>query len=413
MKNNFPALLLLVAAMASCRKDGNPPVSTPSQTFTLQQHPAEKAYPGIQGRVIGIQHGSDSIFVEKKGGGYVWMGDILLDEQHFNAMKKSGTITTDRTFTEDYTRLWPSGQVFYALDPNFTATEQGFINDAIADYQNNTPIRFTARTNQSNYIYIQRGATGTGLYSTSIGMAGGQQIINLEGGMFGPGEIEHEMGHAIGFYHEQCRTDRDVWINVNYNYIYPNTQSNIYQYQTYDEIGSSGWQIDQFDFNSIMLYSSYDLVQPGTNNYPMTLTNGQPFNSQRNALSAGDIATVFYMYQPVYVRATLNYTDDENDQTYQHSEGTVSVNFYSDAAGTVPATLTYPLELNYAVVTTSDCSGTMGVENTFTIIPAGNPGTVTIGNFSMTYTYDSQMDPLTCYSQTTGVAPGVGYWQIY
>ncbi|TDW96527.1 M12 family metallopeptidase [Dinghuibacter silviterrae] len=417
MKNKLTAFLLLIAAMASCRKDGNQTTSTStsSHPLPLQYHPAEQAFPGIQGQVIGIQHGTDSIYVEKKGGYYVWMGDIILDEKGFKALQKPEGITTDNTFTEDPSTLWPSGQVFYTIKSGFSAAEQTAITDAMTSWQTNTPIRFTARTNQTNYVLIEPGATGSGFGSSGIGMTGGQQTISLESGNVNnpitAGVVMHEIGHTIGFFHEQCRADRGDWINVNYNFIYPNNSSNIYQYQTYYERNQLGWQISQLDFNSIMMYSSFDFLQPGTTNYPMTDLNGNPFFSQRDFLSAGDIATAFYMYHPVYVRVTYTTTDSEDDLTYVYNAGTVTANFYSDAAGTVPATLTYPLLLNIGVTSTNDCQSYV-TENTNIIINAGNPGTVSIGQFQYTNTYDANEDPISCSSSTAGVAPGVGYWQI-
>ncbi len=61
-------------------------------------------------------------------------------------------------------------------------------------------------------------------------------------------------GMQSASFHEQCRTDRDNYITINWNNIKSDKQHN---FRTYVESGYSGENINQFDFNSIMLYSSY------------------------------------------------------------------------------------------------------------------------------------------------------------
>ena len=44
-------------------------------------------------------------------------------------------------------------------------------------------------------------------------MGGKQDIIIAESGCEFKGKILHEMMHALGFYHEQSRQDRDSYVN--------------------------------------------------------------------------------------------------------------------------------------------------------------------------------------------------------
>lgn len=120
-----------------------------------------------------------------------------------------------------------------------------------------------------------------------MGMEGGQQFVNLEASTMGI--AAHEILHALGIHHEQCRPDRNDFINVNLNNRHPSA-------------GVRNWNIDlgtvgggNFDFQSIMLYGSFD---GAINNSSPVITrlNGTAFNGQRNAHSAGDIAGVKALY---------------------------------------------------------------------------------------------------------------------
>ncbi len=150
--------------------------------------------------------------------------------------------------------------------------------------------------------------------------------------------------------HEQTRSDRDQYINVNYSNINSNWT---YQYNTYDAQGSSGSEIGAFDFNSIMLYRSYaSEASIGGNGTPqMTRKDGSTWNDNYS-LSQGDIEGVKYLYDPkIYLKVTAIYNENESYSNISMTNEDVRevydvyVDFYSNSQFTTPLSLTTPLEI--------------------------------------------------------------------
>ena len=83
----------------------------------------------------------------------------------------------------------------------------------------NTCIKFVPRTDEKDYVFIERGEMNTGC-SSYVGRVGGKQKVNLEApGCVKAGTVSHELIHALGFRHEHSRTDRDDFITVQWDNI--------------------------------------------------------------------------------------------------------------------------------------------------------------------------------------------------
>ncbi|XP_070576117.1 bone morphogenetic protein 1-like [Ptychodera flava] len=143
--------------------------------------------------------------------------------------------------------LWDDGIVPYEIDPNFDSDAIAKINEAIAEYHTHTCLRFVRRTTETDYLYI---FPGSGCWS-SIGKDGGRQALSLGYGCtFHKTTPMHEFMHAVGFAHEQSRTDRDTYVYIVLENIISGMEHNFDRYEEdyIQDLGSS------YDYFSIMHY---------------------------------------------------------------------------------------------------------------------------------------------------------------
>ncbi|KAJ7393818.1 hypothetical protein OS493_003484 [Desmophyllum pertusum] len=126
------------------------------------------------------------------------------------------------------------------------------LNNQMAVWEEKTCIKFKTRTTEKAYIMF---TYGKGCYSY-VGYQGNKQTLSLGKDCWLPGTLLHEIGHALGLFHEQARPDRDMYINIVRDNIQAGKASNFdkmtpAQQQTWMPFGTP------YDYYSIMHFYSY------------------------------------------------------------------------------------------------------------------------------------------------------------
>lgn len=169
---------------------------------------------------------------------------------------------------------------------------RGVILEAVAEYQKHTCIRFQElgyRPTNEPHLYF---ATGRGC-SSPVGRWRSGNRISLATGCWTKGIVMHEMGHSLGFYHEQSRPDRDNYVYIHFENINPGSRFNFNKYTT-DTIDSLG---TPYDYESLMHYGKKYFT---TDWNKLTIQTHDPTMQdkigQRKGFSKGDIIQLNKMY---------------------------------------------------------------------------------------------------------------------
>lgn len=203
-------------------------------------------------------------------------GDMLLTKHQRDSIQKYWQDTVDNTpvvrdfLQNGFLQLWLNNTVPYTIAPKMREASLTNIRAAIKEWQDKLCIVFKERRFEDDYVEFAY----EGGCSSSIGRIGGRQVVSV--GSVGTeyadmscrsptpygsnvtitcskGSIMHEIGHALGFYHEQNRPDRDMYVTIVWDNVMPGCRVNFRKERFLTIYG----QDVPYDYNSVMHYGSF------------------------------------------------------------------------------------------------------------------------------------------------------------
>jgi hypothetical protein len=182
-------------------------------------------------------------------------------------------------------RTWQNGVVYFEFDGNVSSQNRNRTYQAMDELMDTgAAVAFVPRTpgvNGDDYVHILSGSVN----SSAVGRSGGRQDLNMFNWSF-RFIIVHELLHAIGFWHEQARWDRDTFVTVNTGNIASGSSNNFNRAAIGDWITSS----TAYDFESVMHYGECAF----TNCDPCcpTITVNPPNQGQQGSIGQRDRLSV-------------------------------------------------------------------------------------------------------------------------
>ncbi|CAL8236658.1 unnamed protein product [Arctogadus glacialis] len=188
---------------------------------------------------------------------------------------------------------WPKSSSGYVYVPiqisrRYSSEERTVLIQSLVDFHSVSCIRFVWRRGHRDYLSIY---PSSGCWSY-IGRQGSRQMISIQQrGCVYPEVIQHEILHALGFHHEQARSDRDDHVQIQTKNVNPANLHNFGKVDT-NNLGTP------YDYNSIMHYGRYAFSkQYGVLPTIVPIPDSTAVIGRATEMSGNDIERLNQLYQ--------------------------------------------------------------------------------------------------------------------
>ncbi|NXN04226.1 MEP1A protein, partial [Sylvia borin] len=244
----------------------------------------------------------------------LFQGDILLPKNQRNALRN-----------ETYRWKFP---IPYILGDDLDLNAKGVILQAFEMFRLKSCIDFKPYEGERTYIFFSK---QDGCWSMVGDLQTGQNL-SIGSGCDYRAIVEHEILHALGFYHEQSRMDRDDYVNIWWDEIIAGKEHN---FAKYDDTYITDLNTP-YDYESLMHYQPFSFNKNAS--VPTITAKIPAFDDiigQRLDLSAIDLERLNRMYNCTSTHTFLDQCSFElenicgmiqgtnHDQDWVHQQGSL------------------------------------------------------------------------------------------
>ena len=249
------------------------------------------------------------------GGHAIYQGDLILGNTadaaagrfggRFAGNSGRGLYPQSATIAPDFLSsagLWPVVNGVVRVPYTMTSVNAANINAAIVE--SNTQLAgivqwVSATAGDVDLVNFDFDANDlSGSCESSVGMTGGTQTIGGSASCTTT-TILHEMGHALGLFHEQSRVDRDTYVT----YLEQNVDKPLHgNFDKYD----SGVDSGLFDYASIMEYGTFLFARDGISPVLETIPAGIGLSTDLPQYTTGDLDAIMRLYGHVPASITVD-----------------------------------------------------------------------------------------------------------
>ncbi|KAK6734662.1 hypothetical protein RB195_018074 [Necator americanus] len=252
---------------------------------------------------------------------YLFEGDMILTESQMDSIlsntedqlwaKQGGHIRPRRSMTSSLYARWTTFPIPYYINVASGVSEPAVLA-GVARWETDTCLTFERQYSRANGNGLEF-FLGSGCYSM-VGRVGySSQQISIGYGCTSLGTVTHEIGHALGFFHEQGRYDRDAYVSIDSQ----NIQNGYLSQFTKQSRSSMEDYGVGYDYGSVMHYDQFSFSSNGRSTIKTLDNNYQQTIGQREGPSFMDVKRINLAYCNSTCSSTLSclnggYTDPKN-----------------------------------------------------------------------------------------------------
>jgi len=225
------------------------------------------------------------------------VGDTIVEMDIMDGLKERGSSTSVELWKQKWNAFLEMWEVFVYFQPqDYTELELKTLKRGFRKFQKKSAaVKFTFLNDlpTDGTPFLHAGTFGSDTCSSFVGVDESAYTADGQFLFLGPsclrwGKVHHELMHAMGFYHEHSRPDRDDFVTVNNQFIEVGQEVNFQIELQVDTLGTD------YDYDSIMHYGEFQFTSDPTQK---TIDAKGNAVGQRDKMSWGDIIEMRLLYQ--------------------------------------------------------------------------------------------------------------------